>query len=152
MVNINNAHAGLSSASVLAKFSMEGFTSCARLSPHSYSFFLSQSFSFPPRARSSVLSLWKAPYGSDAYSDRTMWPISSNWRSCGGWVSLGGGGVIDPMDGGGGQTGWQRCIPHSSWQLNEGQAAEHRMSFIRTIVKRAGHPRAPRTHNHPVKS
>lgn len=133
VVDINNAHKGLSLTSVLATFNVDGFTSCARLSPRPC--FLFRSF-FPLQAFYSILSfsfwLWKVPYGSDTHSDRKMWPFSSNWRSCGGWVSLGAGGsVIDPMDSGGGQACWQSCVPHSSWQLNEGHAAEHRMSFYK---------------------
>lgn len=115
MVNINNAHAGLSSASVLAKFDMEGFTSCPRLSPHSSFLSLFSTVSLPlhPSLSFSIPGSERQPYGSEAYSDRKMWPISSNWRSSGGWVSRGegggggGGGVIDTTDGGGGHAGRQ---------------------------------------------
>lgn len=94
MVNINNAHAGLSSASVLAKFDMEGFTSCPRLSPHSSFLSLFSTVSLPlhPSLSFSIPGSERQPYGSEAYSDRKMWPISSNWRSSGGWVSRGEGG------------------------------------------------------------
>lgn len=147
VVNINNAHAGLSLTSVLAKSNMDGFTSCARLSPRPF-FLPSSSFHFKLAILSFPSSfcpcLWKAPYGSDTQSDRKMWPISSNWRSCGGWVSLGGGGgVIDPMDGRGGKACWQSCVPHSSWQLNEGRAAEHRMSFYKNNRQVCRSPPSP---------
>lgn len=166
MVNINNAHAGLSSASVLAKFDMEGFTSCPRLSPHSSFLSLFSTVSLPlhPSLSFSIPGSERQPYGSEAYSDRKMWPISSNWRSSGGWVSRGEGGG----------RGWRRRDRyHGRWRWACRQAGRPTSAasptapdssmkaqpqstgcpFTRTIIKRAGHPSSPpELTAHPVKS
>lgn len=127
VVNINNAHRGLSSDCLLAKFNMKAAFTCCRICN---------------------LVLFH-PFLPLNGSDRGMWPINSNWRSYGDWVSL-WGSSIDPRGGGAGQAVLQPpqlltppCRPSCKRTL---------CPFTRTIIRRAGHPSAltdkPLKHNY----
>ena len=91
--NINNAHRGLSSDCLLAKFNMKAACNCTVVP-------------FYP-----LLPL--------NGSDRGMWPVNSNWRSYGDWVSL-RGSSIDPRDGKAGQA----ALHPSQLLLSAAQAAK----------------------------
>lgn len=88
VVNINNAHAGLSLTSVLAKSNMDGFTSCARLSPRP--FFLS----LPLLSTSSSLFYPFPPLSVPVSERRRMALTPSLIERCGPSAVIGGAAVV----------------------------------------------------------
>lgn len=157
VVNINNAHAGLSLTSVLAKSNMDGFTSCARLSPRP--FFLS----LPLLSTSSSLFYPFPPLSVPVSERRRMALTPSLIERCGPSAVIGGAAVVGFL--------LEVAAAWSiQWMAEVGRHADRAASptapdssmkaepqstgcpFTRTIVKCAGRPRALRTRNHPVKS
>lgn len=127
VVNINNAHRGLSSDCLLAKFNIKAAFTCYRIC--------------------NLLPFY--PFLPLNGSDRGMWPINSNWRSYGDWVSL-WGSSIDL-----GEAGAEQAVLHPPQLLTAQCSPSCKRTlcpFTRAIIRRAGHPSTtadqPLNHNY----